>query len=340
MTENPPPPNEDGTADGDSGRIGGYQPPQPPQPQSGQYGQQPQPPQYGQQPPQYGQQPPQYGQQPPQYGNQGQYGQQPPQYGAPDQGGFSQPNYGQQPSYGQPGHGQGSYGAPGFAGPSYGGPSGPDLSIGTAISYGWEKFQKNAGVWIGVQLLTVVIAIVLWLIVGSIVSLGGSDNVAAALVAVGVLLAVELAFIFAVQAIVMRAALREVDGQRPDFGSFFQLDRIGNAVLTGLLVALLIVVGYCVFILPGIIAAFVTIFAVAFAIDQNQSPVQAIQSSFRLVSENIGPVLLLMLAIGAINFVAAIPCGLGLLVTGPLTVIATAYAYRYLVRGPISPPTV
>ena len=47
--------------------------------------------------------------------------------------------------------------------------------------------------------------------------------------------------------------------------------------------------------------------------------------------------LLLILALAAINLVGAIPCGLGLLVTMPVSVIALTYAYRVLTGGPLSP---
>jgi uncharacterized membrane protein len=78
-------------------------------------------------------------------------------------------------------------------------------------------------------------------------------------------------------------------------------------------------------------------FALTFLIDRNQSAIESIKSSIDLTVKNFGPVLLLLLALAAINFVGIVLCGLGLLITLPVSVIATNYAYRVLTGGPLTP---
>ncbi len=75
---------------------------------------------------------------------------------------------------------------------------------------------------------------------------------------------------------------------------------------------------------------FLTWWTLQFVIDQNEDAITGIKSSFRVISQNVGPVLLLALALVGINIVGAILCGVGLLVSIPITIIASTYAYRVL----------
>jgi len=144
---------------------------------------------------------------------------------------------------------------------------------------------------------------------------------------------------YLIQAAFVRGSLLEVDGNRPAFGSFFQFRNVGAVILACILVSLATFVGLLLCIIPGLIVIFLTWFTLQFVIDQNQDAVTAIKSSFDVISKNVSTLLLLALACVGLNILGAIPCGLGLLVTVPLTLIAGTYAYRVLVHGPVSAPT-
>ncbi|KAA0023496.1 hypothetical protein [Spelaeibacter cavernicola] len=363
MTDYPPPRNDgpnEPTGDGtdetrqfpsypDSGDAGaGRHEQQPPQyPPAGGYGSQP--PQYGQQPPQYGQQP--YGQQPPAGGG---YGNQPPQYGQ------QPPQYGQQPpQYGQPQYGAGGGG---FGGgdyppqyptgsgqnqpPSFSAPN--KLDVGQSLSYGWNKFKNNAGIWILMMLVTLVIILAIQIPFGAASAISGNGNAPSAGLTLigGILTSLVTAF---VHAAFVRGALHEVDGRRPGFGDFFQFDNVGNIAIAGLLVGVLGAIGSLLQLLGGfglvlsllwtIAVSFFTLFVFQFVVDQRQDAVTALKSSYNLVREHIADVALLALALVAILFVGALLCCVGLFVAAPVAAIASTYAYRVLVKGPISPPT-
>ena len=74
-------------------------------------------------------------------------------------------------------------------------------------------------------------------------------------------------------------------------------------------------------------------FALHFVIDVDQSPVAAVRSSVQLVISNVGQLLLLALAVLVLTAVATALCGIGLLVAGPVTVMALTYSYRTLNDG-------
>lgn len=336
MSENPPPGGPDPQDP--------QNPAQPPNPASG----------YPPPPPNYGQ--PQQGGYPP-----------PPSYGQPP-GGYppppGQPNYGQgtgaqpggyppPPGYGQPqpGYGgyppppPGGYDAPIQSAPGFGGPGGtPQLAVGDAIGYGWNKFKNNAGTWIGILVVAAVISIAVSAIFtdwGSITdtdSASFADSAGVGFSLWGIIGRIVTTIVgYLISAALIRGALHELDGNRPGFGAFFQFRNVGAIIIASFLVGLMTGIGLVLLIIPGIIIAFLSYWTLQFVIDQDQDAITAIKSSFSAISQNVGPLLLLALALIGINFVGLLLCGLGLLVTIPLAIIASTYAYRVVVGGRVAP---
>ena len=242
----------------------------------------------------------------------------------------------------------GGYPPAGYAGaPAYGGAGfapPPLLSIGDALSYGWTRFSRNALNWI-LLLLAILVA---FAVVGGLLfavlllpsaSSSSDSALAVSLFSIGmvVFLLAILALAFLSSVVTTQGGLREIDGAKPAFGDFFRFQNLGGALLAAVLVGVLTWVGSLLCYLPGLIVAFFGMFTVPFAIDRGMNAWTALQSSFSLVSANIGPVFLLYLALAALNWVGSIPFGLGLLVTVPMTTIALMFAFRRLTGGPIAP---
>ncbi|GAA4481284.1 hypothetical protein GCM10023094_29160 [Rhodococcus olei] len=323
MSENPPP----GSPDPNNPQPPpnqGYPPPPPNQ------GYPPPPPNQGYPPPPNYGQPPAGGYPPPPSQGQPTYGQPagyppPPGYGAPQPGGYPPPP----PT--------GGYGAPIQPAPGFGGPGGtPQLTIGDAIGYAWTKYKANAGVWIGITLIVFVIQLVVSWIFGmnSYDSTDFGDYFSPWRI-IGTIVSVIVGYL--INAALVRGALHEVDGNKPGFGSFFQFTNVGAIILASLLVGLMTAVGFVLFVIPGLVLAFLTWWTLQFVIDREQDAVTAIKSSFSTISSHFGPLLGLAVILVLLNFVGALLCGLGLLVTLPLTQIASTYAYRVAVAGRVAP---
>ena len=245
-------------------------------------------------------------------------------------------------------HRAGGYPPPGYAGAQpYGGggfaPPPPLLSIGDALSYGWTRFSRNALNWI----LLLLAILVTFAVVGGLLfavlllpsaSSSSDSALAVSFFSIGmvVFLLAILALAFLSSVVTTQGGLREIDGAKPAFGDFFRFQNLGGALLAAVLVGVLTWVGSLLCYLPGLIVAFFGMFTVPFAIDRGMNAWTALQSSFSLVSANIGPVFLLYLALAALNWVGSIPLGLGLLVTVPTTTIALMFAFRRLTGGPIA----
>jgi hypothetical protein len=269
------------------------------------------------------------------------------------------------PAYGDPGAYGSPSGAPGYpppgsgyppAGPGYpppGGayppsaspvgpvPTGPGFAVGDAISYGWRKVTSNLGPWILVALIFLAVNIAWSWITGGFDQLQDQydftdTNVFAVtgITFTSILLGIVGTVIgYLITAFFTRGALDEVDGRRPDVAAFFRIGNVVNVILAALIVGILTGVGLVLCILPGLAVLLFSAFVYYVALDQRQDAITAIRTSFSLVAKNFGQMFLLLLALFGINILGAIPCGLGLFVTIPLSYVAVGYAYRRLTGG-------
>ncbi|MFI9632031.1 hypothetical protein ACIHAX_04995 [Nocardia sp. NPDC051929] len=202
------------------------------------------------------------------------------------------------------------------------------LDVGRALSYGWARLWANPGPWFGVT----AVGLVIYLAFVVVVQLTDPTSMLPLLL---IFLAV-MAGVWLLQAAMVRGALYETDGTPPPFGAYFRFVNAGNVLLTALLAFTLTFLGAALCLLPGLIAGWLCMFSLHFVVDQDQGPFEALKSSFTLVVANAVQVLLLALAVLVITFLGTLLCGLGLLIAGPVSVIAVTYAYRVLTGGTVA----
>lgn len=253
------------------------------------------------------------------------YGQQPPQ-GPP-----GEPSYGQQPPQGPPG--EPNYGQP--AGAPAGQPAGQSpygqapggnapFSVGTAFSYGWNKFKDNLGP-ILIAFLALVVASVAVQAVGFVVTgVERSFLTAVLLNAVGSF--VQLLFL----AVIVKATLDLTKGTPISLGSITDGIDWAQVAIAALIIAVASAIGTQLLILPGLAVWFLTAFTLYFIIDKGLPAIEAIKASASFVVANIGTLIIFFLASAAACIVGALACLVGLFVAVPVVLIAQAYAYRTL----------
>ncbi len=213
----------------------------------------------------------------------------------------------------------------------------------SAFRYGWDQFMAQPGpILLGVLVLLVGSVVVggLWVLgVALLAGASESGGVLAgtlALVVTVVGLLGYLAVAFLVQAGIVRAGLAIVDGRRLEPATLLRTDRLGTVVASSLLVALLTAVGSVLFVLPGVVFAFLAQFFLFFVLDRGEGAWDAIVSSLRFSVDHLVPMLLLYLLSGVAATVGALLCGVGLLVAFPVIVIAQAYTFRVLQGQPVA----
>ncbi|AOW95132.1 hypothetical protein BFN03_16605 [Rhodococcus sp. WMMA185] len=202
------------------------------------------------------------------------------------------------------------------------------FSVGAAISYGWNKFKDNALVWIGILLIAAVIQIALNIIFTGVEPASDVGEVFSPWGIFGTVVTTIVGYL--INAALVRGSLNEVDGNKPAFGSFFQFNNVGAIIIASLLIGIATTIGLILLIIPGLIVVFFTWWTLQFIIDQNEDAFTAIKSSVTVIGKNFGSVLLLALALVGINIVGALLLIVGLLVSLPISIIASTYAYRVL----------
>jgi uncharacterized membrane protein len=202
--------------------------------------------------------------------------------------------------------------------------------------WGWRKFTQN----IGPVLLAVAVSFAVFIAVGIVSSAltGGFDMSArptdpmamgptgpADVVAqlIGWVVGSVLAAAFA------RAALDVADGRAFDFFGAFKRIPLAKVLVAALLVGLATIVGFLLLIIPGIIVMFLTYFTSYAVVDHPEaSPIDAIKTSVRLISANVGQSLLLALLTFLVVVAGFCALCIGLVVAYPVTIFAAANAYR------------
>ena len=219
--------------------------------------------------------------------------------------------------------------------PPVGGPT--PFSAADAIGYGWKKFRENVGPILIAAFILIAASIVFSLIGNRVTGNGmGSSGFNFSLGGlVFQILSTLVSYILG--AAIIRGALDVTEGKKFDLGSAFSNLPYGNVIVTSLLIAVLETIGFILLIIPGLLVAFFTIFAMYFVIDKNQSPIEAITSSVKLVRAHIGDTLLLVLLSIVVLIVGFLALCVGILVAFPIVILASAYAYKKFLGEPVAP---
>jgi hypothetical protein len=223
-------------------------------------------------------------------------------------------------------------------------PGAAPFQVGDAFNYGWKKFQEYLG--------PILIAMLLFLVVAGVVNFIGAlfaggfgeiadpDNIGIGMFfSFGYIVFSLLGALVSllIQAAVVRGALDITKGERIELSTFLSTENLGQIVLAAILLAIGTTIGIILCVIPGLILIFYSQFTYQFIIDKGLPAWDAIKASFDMVNRNLGTVVVLFLASLLAFFIGAILCGIGLLVTIPVTIIATAYAYRMMSGQTVAP---
>ena len=97
-----------------------------------------------------------------------------------------------------------------------------------------------------------------------------------------------------------------------------------------LLVGLIVLVGFVLLIVPGVIAILAYMFVQYLVIDKGLGPIEALKESARITRGSRWELLFLLLIVFVLNILGAVALLVGLLVSIPVTALAMVHAYRTL----------
>lgn len=231
----------------------------------------------------------------------------------------------------------------------YGSPAPGSFDVASAFRWGWKKFQENLGPII-MATVVLIVAVIVFEFISSFITgaifgagdltldsdtgtLSGERGFLSALV-VSLLSSFLSAVVgVLVQAGIIRGALAIADGRKPELPEILATDKIGPTLITAVIISAGTFIGMIFCILPGIVFAVMSSFALYFLLDRDVEPLDAVKASFSFVKNNIGQLVLLYLASIAAIIAGLIVCLVGVLVAIPVVILANTYAYRRLTGG-------
>lgn len=208
-----------------------------------------------------------------------------------------------------------------------------EFSAGACIRFGWETFKKRPWFFVGTGVL---IAIISW----AISFLSGSSAVAFGNETTGGVLSFIVSFIlqtFLGMGIIALYLKAHTDVMGAQVGDLWHPEPFLKYIGATILMSIVVMIGFVLLIIPGIIASLVLMFTTYLVIDKNLGPIEAIQESRRITKGHLGKLFIFALALIGINILGAICLGVGLLVSMPVSSLAIVQAYRVLSAGAAAP---
>ncbi|GAB4462190.1 MAG: hypothetical protein OHK0037_12670 [Elainellaceae cyanobacterium] len=192
--------------------------------------------------------------------------------------------------------------------------TGYSVDIGKYLGEGWELFKKNAGGFVGFTLIVLLVSAIPQVLpdrikpLGSIVSSIVSGPLGAGF------------YIVAFKLIKQRATT---------FSDFFRgFNNFLPLFLASLVTGILTLIGFALLIIPGIYLAVAWMFTTLFIVDRKFDFWDAMESSRKVVSTRWFSWFGFLIVLTLINVVGFLLFGVGLLITVPLSICATAIAYQ------------
>jgi uncharacterized membrane protein len=206
----------------------------------------------------------------------------------------------------------------------------PALPIGDCIKFGWETFKRRPWILIGAFALIVLISAIPGILTPHPEVMQGQPPppptpfaIVMGLVSVVVNLFVGLGLTnFALR------AHDNIDGVT--IGDLWNPAPFWRFLGAELLAALIIVAGFILLVIPGIIASLGLGFAPYIVIDRPLGPVESLKESWRITKGNKWRIFLFGLALLGVNILGLLAIGIGVLVSVPITLLAVVHAYRFL----------
>ncbi len=233
----------------------------------------------------------------------------------------------------------------------YGSPQPDGIDVGEAFRWAWKKFQENTATLIVGTLVLAVAAAVVYIVAAMVANslfitdasinsktlevTDGSGFITRIFVS-ALTSAIASIAVYLFQANLLRTSLKITDGDKPEVGELFKFENVNKTLVAAVLLAAGTFIGTLLCYLPGLLFSIGAAYTLYFLIDKGSEPVDAIKQSFSFVLNNIGTLIIVILASIATLIVGAIACVIGLLVAIPVVILVNAYVFRKLTGGQIA----
>ena len=201
------------------------------------------------------------------------------------------------------------------------------FSIKEAVKYGWQKIKEHFWKLVGASACLMAIGLV------SNVFSGAMEKNTSSGVGVALFIGIVAAIILSVMIRIgyTKFTLSMYDGQVLPIKSVFNAYGVfWRYIWVCILQGLIMIGGFILLIVPGIIWAIKYSFAPTIVIDTGVSASQALKESANITDGSKWKLLGFYIVLGLLNLLGYIVIGIGILVRLPLTSLAYVYVYRTL----------
>lgn len=204
-----------------------------------------------------------------------------------------------------------------------------DFSIGDTLKEGWQRVSGLKGPFWAAAVVVFIFMLVAGLALSAIANVLSLTNGTVGLVAQLLLQLAIMAAIYPFMAgIAMLGVRRAVDLPISYQEAFAYFAYVSPLVIAGVLMSILMTLGFLLLIIPGIYLSVAYMFTVPLVVEKNLSAWQAMETSRKAVTRHWFKFFFTLLILGIIFVLSAIPLGLGLIWTYPMLVAVMGILYR------------
>jgi len=199
------------------------------------------------------------------------------------------------------------------------------FSITEAIKYGWSMFKQHYTLLAGLVLTVFAVGMGLDFISRGLSETSSLASFVLSLIGTAISIFVGIGIIY--------IALRLHDENTAKFKDIFKaVPFFWRYIGTSIAYAVTVLVGLILLIVPGIYWAIKYSFYKYMLIDKNLGPIEALKESGKITHGAKWNLLLFFIVIMILNIIGILAMGVGLLISMPVTLMATVYVYRKLLK--------
>ncbi len=130
----------------------------------------------------------------------------------------------------------------------------------------------------------------------------------------------------------IKISLEFVDGKKPKFLALFYYKPIVKYILASAVQGIIILLGFILLIIPGVILAIRLQYSRYLVVDKNLGPIEAVKTSWKITRGNTWNLFFFAILLVLINILGILCFLVGLFVTAPLSMLAFTFVYRKLLN--------
>ena len=200
------------------------------------------------------------------------------------------------------------------------------ISDGDLLKYGWKMALEKLGFFIGLFLLTI-LAFIGVVIVGAILAAVLGNDLAILVMAITYIAVIVLSLLVNIGWI--RISLALVDGKKTDLAMLFKnWDAFWGFLGASLLYALIVMAGYILFIVPGVIWSLKYMWMPWLVVDKKMGVLEAMEKSSEMTMGLKWDLLGFQILTVIVSYLGILAFFIGSFVTTPTILMATAKLYR------------